>query len=170
MFVYCLNNPVIRIDDGGNLSSVAIGAIVGGAIGLVSALVRGESVTGVLLAVGNGAATGALCAMGAVGVLVGSTLNGIMTGITAKGSTEEKVDRGGVAFGSTLFWGGYGYGLANLAGDGQTENIIFDLLFGSVAELVSQFSQEAAVRAITKPNTMSSTCAVSTSKMVLMER
>ena len=92
MFAYCDNNPVNRIDESGYLGNVAIGAIVGGAIGLFSAIARGESASNVIVATVAGAATGALCAMGAWGILAGSTLNGVATGLTALITPRTKAD------------------------------------------------------------------------------
>ena len=144
---------------------------MGGAIGLFSAIARGESASNVIVATVAGAATGALCAMGAWGILAGSTLSGVATGLTAKGTTKEKVVRGAVAFGSTLFWGGYGYGLAKEAGNGAVENFVFDTLFGTTAEIVSQASQAEAVKALNKSSVKRTPVhSASSVKMVLMER
>ena len=97
-------------------------------------------------------ATGVLCAMGPLGVLAGSAINGLVTGVTSEGTREEKIVKGAVSFGSTLFWGSYGNGLAKVAGDGAMENFVFDLLFGSVAEIVNVFSQKEATKALKQRN------------------
>ena len=146
LFAYCEDSPTNRTDDGGHFSNILIGAIVGAVIGGFSSAVRGGSFKEVVISAAAGAVSGAFCAMGFWGVLAGSTINGVVTAISSDGSTAEKVIRGSIAFGSTLFWGSYGNGLTKAAGDGLIENLTFDMLFGSVAEIVNEVSQDEAIR------------------------
>ena len=71
MFAYCNNNPVVRKDSGGDFWNVVIGAVVGGAISLVSSIVS-EAIEGdftwkdagqVAISTTIGAAEGALIAL-----------------------------------------------------------------------------------------------------------
>lgn len=70
MYAYCGNNPVSRVDDGGEFWNIAAGAVIGGALSvtiqIVANLATGEKwSSGVLMAAVTGAASGALSATGA---------------------------------------------------------------------------------------------------------
>ena len=69
MFVYCGNNPVIRVDEIGEFWNLAAGAIIGAVISTVSQIAanvvsREKWSDGVLTAAATGAASGALSATG----------------------------------------------------------------------------------------------------------
>ena len=64
LYAYCGNNPVKRVDDGGNLWNFIIGAVVGAAVGAISAIVEGKSTSEVLVAAGVGAVCGVISASG----------------------------------------------------------------------------------------------------------
>ena len=133
-----------RKDDDGDLwGLIAIGAIIGGAIGGISAAISGGSPGDVAMAALEGAVTGGLCAVGGWGIVAGATVHGIYTGVTADGNTTTRVAKGVAAFGSTLFWGNLGKGIVEgLTGfDSMLANILLGFEFGVAAEATNKVIQ-----------------------------
>ena len=120
LYAYCDNNPINRIDDGGDIwQLVLFGAVLGAAVNatlqIVDNLVSGKKAKdGVLLAVAGGAITGGLAASGA-GVVAQSVVSGAVAGgIDFISQTEEKgiknVDYAQVAVSTVLGVGAGIYG------------------------------------------------------------
>ncbi len=81
LYAYCDNNPVMRVDDGGEFWHIAIGAVIGAAVGAVAKVITNVATgqdwsDGVGLAALSGAASGALAATGVcmVGSIVGNAV------------------------------------------------------------------------------------------------
>ena len=79
LYAYCDNNPVMRVDHGGDFWHIAIGAavgsLIGGAVKAVSNMIEGKDITdGLGTAMLAGAASGALAStgVGLVGMIAGN--------------------------------------------------------------------------------------------------
>ena len=76
LYSYCDNNPVMRVDDGGEfwhiLAGAAVGSIINGTMKIISNAIEGKSLTsGLGIAMLSGAASGALGSMGiGIGVII----------------------------------------------------------------------------------------------------
>ena len=64
LYAYCDNNPVMRIDSGGEIWNWFIGGLIGGAVGLVSSLADEKDLLDVLWNTVTGAVSGAVAASG----------------------------------------------------------------------------------------------------------
>jgi len=84
LYAYCDNNPMMRMDETGEVWSLA-GIITGAAIGAVtsfaSTLFTGGSMKDALVSAGIGAVSGALSSLGIVGRIIGGVITGIGTGV-----------------------------------------------------------------------------------------
>ena len=78
IFAYCNNEPIVRTDTNGQWGHLIIGGIVGGLIGLASAIVSGSSLEDTLISVAAGAVGGVLAASGA-GVVAQAFGNAILS-------------------------------------------------------------------------------------------
>ena len=125
LFAYCDNNPVMRVDLGGDFWHIVIGAVVGalisGVVTVVSNAIEGESLTeGLGTAMLTGAASGALAAsgVGVVGQIVGGaaismTGNAAQQGIDILQGEKESFDGGSMLLDGAIAavggkWGGAG--------------------------------------------------------------
>lgn len=91
MFAYCLNNPLVYIDDEGEWAHLAIGAVAGGIIGMVSSIATQKATYGsvdvvdVIISTVTGAIGGVVAASG-VGLLgqvaVGATTSAANSSFT----------------------------------------------------------------------------------------
>ena len=91
LFTYCDNNPIIRIDNGGNLWMI-IGTLAGAAIGGIAGAAISYAITGRVSwwAVAGGAASGALIGLGA-GYLAGKAVMASSWAQVAAGGTSSAV-------------------------------------------------------------------------------
>ena len=64
LYAYCDNNPVMRVDNGGEFWNFVIGGIVGGIVGGVVAALNGEDASGIIVATIAGVASGVVAATG----------------------------------------------------------------------------------------------------------
>lgn len=75
LFAYCDNNPLVRVDDEGELWHIVAGAIVGAAIGAISEAAKGgNGYTIFVSAVAGGLSGGLACTGLGVGALVASNI------------------------------------------------------------------------------------------------
>lgn len=75
MFAYCDNNPLVRVDDEGEIWHIVAGAIVGAAIGAISEAAKGgNEYTIFVSAVAGGLSGGLACTGLGVGALVASNI------------------------------------------------------------------------------------------------
>ena len=82
LFSYCANNPVMNVDPEGEFFFTLIGAVTGGLIGAVSALIEGKSGREVWASAANGAVSGAIAGLATdiIAVTGGSALAVIAVG------------------------------------------------------------------------------------------
>ena len=64
LYAYCDNNPISRIDRGGEFWNYVIGGFVGGIVGGISAAANGEDVLGIVVGAVSGVASGVVAASG----------------------------------------------------------------------------------------------------------
>ena len=85
LFSYCANNPVMNVDPEGEFFFTLIGAVTGGLIGAVSALIEGKSGREVWASAANGAVSGAIAGFATDFIVAtdGSGLAVIATGAIA---------------------------------------------------------------------------------------
>lgn len=125
MFAYCENDPVNRSDPNGEWIHFAVGAVIGAAVGGISAAISSYQATGKvdILSVGIGIASGAMSGLlSASGVgVVGQVLGG--AAISAANSTAQqlgamyvtKTQTDGFHYGDLAFEAAVG-GLCGIAG------------------------------------------------------
>ena len=106
MFAYCGNNPVSRIDNGGEWWNVVIGAVVGAAISAISTAISGGSTEEILVSAACGAVSGAFAATGFGGVVgqmaVGAVTSAIDSGYQNYNDYKSGEKTLGEAIGGTL--------------------------------------------------------------------
>jgi hypothetical protein len=135
MFAYCNNNPIAYKDSTGHFLFTAIGALVGGALGAISAAIEGKAGKEFWASVASGATSGAVSGiaadilvvtggsaavvagvMAAAGALGGVASNGVGSLITGdKMSLEETV--------SDVWWGAATGALFGYMGGEVTSNL-----------------------------------------------
>ena len=147
MFAYCLNNPVMHIDEHGDFANWIIGAVIGGVIGGLSAAITGGNATDIIIGIAAGAASGGIIAgtgNTVAGRLVGSAVNALGTGIDAKINGASYVAAGAAAV--TSFAVTYGAStLSAFVGGDVVASTVCDCTFGFGAGLVSASSGVLAV-------------------------
>jgi len=132
LFAYCGNNPVIRVDRGGQFWNTIIGTFAGAIVGAVSAVIMGTDITagivsGAISGAISGAAVDIAIATGGIGLvaLAGvAAASGVGGGISSyvnqrmNGVDHNNVDWGTVAIDSA--WGAVGgmlsFGMADVGG------------------------------------------------------
>ena len=108
LFAYCDNNPVARVDYGGEFWNYVIGGVVGAVVGGVSAAVTGGDWKAILLGAGVGAIGGLLGASGiptGFQIAVGGLLNGgsnLATQTLIEGKSLHQVDWSDVALDTAI--------------------------------------------------------------------
>ncbi len=114
-YAYCLNNPLVYVDETGEFWHIVIGAAIGGVVNLATNLNNIDNFGQGLAYFGVGAAAGALGAMaggaamsltsgcGFVGSVSTATINATATGFV----------QGAAVGGATGLFGGYGTGFGN---------------------------------------------------------
>ena len=139
MFAYCNNNPAVFRDTSGTFPRWAIGALVGGIVGAISAAVTGGDLKSILINAAAGAVSGAILA---------TTLNHRLARKVASGivGTLTTVDclRNGADLGTSVFCGVAAatitYGTSSLSGicGGDTiGSLIIDSTFGLGGAIIS---------------------------------
>ena len=111
VFAYCANNPVIHVDESGNIFFTIIGGLIGGIVGAVDAAINGEdiwagaiggAVTGAIMGaatditvatggVGAVAAVAIYAGCGFVGGAVGNATQQVVTSVNAGKTFEESM-------------------------------------------------------------------------------
>ena len=111
LFAYCGNNPTNKTDSEGTFtfSSVAIGAIVGGVVGGLYSAMKGNPVEQVIWDTMIGAASGAASAVGMIGVVGASVINGLNTLITTESRGREMWSKVAISSISTFITGSIGF-------------------------------------------------------------
>ena len=124
LYAYCLNNPVNRFDDGGNLSLPNWAGKVIAAVAVVATVAAATVITVTTAGAGTAAAVIALGATkgAAVGLISGS-----VTG-TIKGAIQHRVSSGS--------WDGVGIAALNGMGDGALSGAIFGAITGAVSSVL----------------------------------
>jgi RHS repeat-associated protein len=123
-YSYVRNNPTGHVDPDGRFAHIALGALIGAAIGggayLVKAAITGEfSARGAVAATAGGAVAGALvAATGGASLLVESASQGVVTGVVERaietGSLSKTLDPKAMARDAAL--GALGHGGAKVLG------------------------------------------------------
>jgi RHS repeat-associated protein len=123
-YSYCRNNPTGHVDPDGRFAHIALGALIGAAIGgagyLVKAAITGEfSARGALAATAGGAVAGALvAATGGASLLVESAGQGVVIGVVERaietGSLSKTFDPKSMA--RDAAFGAAGHGGAKILG------------------------------------------------------
>ncbi|MGM9646446.1 MAG: RHS repeat-associated core domain-containing protein, partial [Eubacteriales bacterium] len=129
LYAYCDNNPVMRIDDGGEFWHIVVGAAIGGLIGAASKLIsnkisgKEDIWDGVAMAAVTGAASGALAAtgVGLVGQVVGGATIAMAGNAIQQGIDYSQGERETFSVGEMLLDGAIGAvsGLAGGSGASQ---------------------------------------------------
>ena len=64
LYAYCDNNPITRVDNGGEFWNFIVGAVVGAFVGAAVAIANGEDLAGVITSTVSGAASGFVASTG----------------------------------------------------------------------------------------------------------
>ena len=124
-FAYCNNAPVNSSDDGGDLPTVIVGAIVGGILGAVESVANNEHGVDVLKGALKGAATGAIgsCLSGAANIAFGAVTGAIdAIGTVKKDLSRKKINAAGAVV-KVVAGAATGALFSAIGGGGKTEKL-----------------------------------------------
>lgn len=146
VFAYCNNKPIARADNLGQWGHLVIGGIVGGLIGLASALVTGSSFEDTIISAVAGAVGGVLVASGAgaVAQAVGNAVLSMGTNAVQQAIDIAQDETGTKKFnvGDMLFDGAVGLASGIAGGRGAS--------YGNSAGITSSWKQ-LVKRGLTNP-------------------
>ena len=160
LYAYCDNNPVMRVDYGGEFRNVLVGGLVGAGVSFVSAVVSEffgdgldwrEDLDNILISTGIGAVEGAAMAMfpgstvliGMLGGVTDATLTGIADGDNVKSIAVNSIISG--AFGAIGGAGG-----TDFAKGGKLINDAFGSIGNAIGKGVHPAVKKAANKTIGK--------------------
>lgn len=149
LYIYCLDNPVNRLDENGHFSwaAFAIGSIVGGFIGGASAAIKGGNAKDVLIAAVVWAVSGGISTVHAIGTVAAGVINRAYTYYSEKtGTKKQRFVKGAVSCILTIAGSSVGSGLTESLGKKATldfaiGHIVTDMNIGSATSIISEAGQ-----------------------------
>ena len=148
LFSYCDNNPVMRVDNGGEFWHFLIGAVVGGIIGGISEGLTGGDFTDVMIGIATGAGSGLLAAsgVGLAGAIAGNAAISMAGNATSQVIHNKGFDK--FDFGDMLIDGAIGGISGAIGGKGMGKSVNIDTLNNNLTRKIFSHSKEIAEKGI----------------------